>query len=161
MSSKERNANETAVTTTANELPPVELALPTLEHLTSADLANGGQRGGSGSLSLNVVYSESNGKRIKLSQALHEGLGSPTQLQVAKSGNTLFIAESIPSAREVFKFSPGKGKTIIYNAALVQWLIDAFSLDYEGRVSRSYSKTELVSGTYNGSQITYAVIEMD
>jgi len=158
----EKNANSTvakSATPTVKDLKSVNLSQ--LQHVSARALASNGRRGGNGSLSLNVVFSENNGKRIKLSNALHAGLGSPTQVQVAQDGKYLIIGATLPGAEEVFEFPTGKGTTILYNAALVKWVIDAFNLDYSNCVSRSYNKVRFDSQEVNGSKITFAIIEMN
>jgi len=138
-----------------------------LQHITAASIANTIQRGGSGALSMNVVYSETNGKRVKLSKALFEALGSPKQVQVAQSGNRLIIGEKLPNATQTFAFSKGTGFNILYRPALVHWLIDTFGLKYkqakvnpEGCVSKSFGDIELGSKDVNGVAIKFAVIDM-
>jgi len=110
------------VDNTAPKKPTVDLN--SLNHLTSADLVVKNRSGGKGSFSINVVWSSANGRRVKLSKALHEELGSPTQIHVAKNGKNLIIGDGLPNATKTFSFSKGTGKTIIYSAALANWLIN-------------------------------------
>ena len=132
-----------------------------LHSLTKKDFVSAGRKGGNGSSSLNIVNSESNGKRVKLSNTLHEALGAPTAIQVARDDSNLIIGTKIPFATESFKFSPGKGTTIIYSANLVQWLTSVFRLDFtDGRVSRSFNDVTFETQEYDGEELTYAIINM-
>ena len=138
-----------------------------LQHVTHADIENKVRRGGSSALSINIVCSEKHGKRVKLSHALFEGLGSPTQIQVAQSGNRLIIGEKLPNATQTFAFSKGTGFNILYRPALVHWLIDTFGLKYkqaktnpQGPVSKSFSNIEIGSKDVKGVAIKFAVIDM-
>ena len=133
-----------------------------LQSLTEKDFVSAGRKGGSGGSSLNVVNSPNNGKRVKLSNTLHETLGSPTALQVAHDGSNLIIGAKIPGAKKSFKFSPGKGTTIIYNSSLVLWLTRVFNLDFvtDDRVSRSFSDVTFETQKYDGEELTYAIINM-
>ncbi|MCL1846152.1 MAG: hypothetical protein FWF77_09640 [Defluviitaleaceae bacterium] len=134
--------------------------LSTLEHVSPDDFAKIVQRGGSGALRLNVVYSQSNGRRVKLSKALHEKLESPSTLQVAKKGDKLIIAEKLSGASKTFDFAPRSDSTTIYNAGLAKWLIDTFSLDFpSGRTSRSYGNIRIETQDVEGAKITFAVID--
>ena len=61
-----------------------------VKQVTDQDLLALGQRsGGGGGLSINIVCSENNGKRVRLSNTLHGALGSPKGLQAAQNGKNL------------------------------------------------------------------------
>jgi hypothetical protein len=154
----------TATTTTPPIAPPAPTSLldfKTIQHLSAEDLARSGGRVGSGAMSVNIVCSENNGKRVKFSKALHEALGSPTQIQVAQVGNQLLVGKELPNATQKFSFSKGKGTTIIYSALLVQLLIKKFNLDFTNkRVSRSYGQVTIESQEINGKKLVYAIILM-
>jgi len=131
-----------------------------VNHISPSDLAiAGGGRGGS-KLSINIVFSQDNGKRVKLSQALFEALGSPNEVQIVANGNHLVIGSRLPNANNSFSFNKNGG-TIIYSSGLAKWIIDTFSLDFtEGRVSRSYDRVQIDKQNVAGEDYTYAVINM-
>ena len=152
----------------ATPVPPPPAVTPTsfdfdsVQHVSSNDVARSGGRGGGGSvLGINVVYSEKNGRRVKFTDSLHDALDSPTQVQIATKGSQLVVAEKLPNATQTFKFSKGSGNTIIYSASLAKLLIEKFNLDFtNGRVSRSYHDVRIETQKVNGTDLTFAIINM-
>ena len=143
--------------------PSQKVEFTAVKQVSAMELLNASKGGGGkgGGYSVNVVFSSQNGVRVRLSQALHEALNAPTKIQVAQDGTSLILGEKLPGATETFNFSKGKGKNILYNSALVRWLIDAFSLDFSGgRVSRSYSNVQIETQEYKGAEIIYAIVHM-
>jgi hypothetical protein len=131
-----------------------------LTQINSNAIVSNGRRGGSDVLSLNLVWSEANGKRAKLSQALYEKLGRPESIQAVQDGSNLIIGKQLPGATVNFDFSKGKGINIIYSVPFVKWVIDTFELDYTGGVSKSFSNIRIKTQEANGSKFTFAIIDM-
>lgn len=144
---------------TNNAVMPV-VDFNNVKHIDATDLVSTGRRGGIGGMSLNLVWSEENGKRVKFSHSLHKRLESPETIQVVKNGDNLIMGREIPGATETFKFSKGKGTTIIYSGSFVKWIIDNFNLDFSKCVSKSFQKIRIESQNFEGSEITYAIVDM-
>ena len=156
---KSTSAVKSAPSSTTNE----KMDFSTIKYPVSTDFisSGGGRRGGGDTLSINIVNSQSNGKRVKLSNLLHRSLGSPEHLYVAQSGNQLIIGQNLPNATEMFKFSRGRGLTVIYSASLVKWLTETFCIDYNnGRVSRSFSEIEVKTQEHASQKVVFAIIKM-
>ncbi len=102
-------------------------------------------------ISLNIVNTEGNGKRIKLSKGLLNQLGNPTEVEFIlnedKSGMILIASEN--------GLNISKGGTI-YSAELVQKLTESFNLDFNSHTSHSFNSITIK--TDPDDNITYAEI---
>ena len=119
----------------------------------------GSSGGGASVTSLNLVYSENNGKRLKFSNGLYEPLGKPEKVQFlpdAEGGN-LIVGTILDENGKSFAFSSPESH-IIYNSGLVKDIIDKFNLEFgegrnEGRRSVSKSFSDIGFDTYNGNPV--------
>ena len=94
-------------------------------------------------LSLNIVNSERNGKRIKLSKDLASAVGiteSATMLPI-KSEGLLMVAEKLPyeSSRQATLKDDKRGDKIAYSYDMVALLTKVFELDFTDHVSMSFN----------------------
>jgi len=130
-------------------------------------VSNGGKGGGRGKPSLNICCAEGNRKSIKLSKSLYEGLfgeidedSDPRELQVLRDGMNLYLSEEFPEDTDSFPFSSATS-LMVYNAALVFWMVDAFNLDFsKGRTSRSFQNIEIVIPEKGSTDKPYCIIDM-
>jgi len=130
-----------------------------LSHATADELkVVGSERRGSNGFT--VVNAARNGKRAKLTIALHEALGSPKRLQFASDKNYLYIGKIIPHCTEYVSFSSGTGTNIIYDTGFVFYLTNQFNLDFSNCTSISFREIEIGTQEYEGQEITYAKIKM-
>lgn len=133
----------------------------------------GGKCGGRSKPSLNICCAEGNRKSIKLSKSLYEGLfgevdedSDPRELQVLRNGMNLYLSEKFPEDTDSFPFS-NPTSMMVYNAALVLWMVDAFNLDFSNgrsktgkRTSRSFQNIEIVTPEKGSKDKPYAIIDM-
>jgi hypothetical protein len=136
-----------------------KLDFAAMAHVTPDDMKAAHARR-NGALGISVVNTERNGKRVKLTQALLEGLGSPKELQFVPDGEYLIIGPKIPYSTEAVYFSSGKGSNIIYDAGFVQYLTKRFKLDFSERTSFAFKDVELETQDFEDEQITFARICM-
>ena len=132
-----------------------------LKHVTPNDLQTArAVTGKSGTLGISVVNTERNGKRVKLTMALFDALGSPKSLQFVCDGDNLIIGPKIPHCTVSVKFSSGTGANIIYDAGFVQYLTKQFNLDFSARTSIAFRDVEVCSQEFEGESFTFARIHM-
>ena len=94
-------------------------------------------------VSFSIVNSANNGKRIMFSKGLLEKLGNPTMVQfmVLTEEGVLMVGENL-GAEKAYKFSDAN-KKIIYCGGVINSLTEEFSIDFEGRTSKSFSEIEI------------------
>lgn len=96
-----------------------------------------------GSLSFNIVNSESNGKRIRFSKglALAVGITESADMLPIKDEGLLMVAENLPygAACPVKLNGKGGNAKIAYNSGMVALLTNVFELDFTKHVSMSFS----------------------
>jgi hypothetical protein len=102
---------------------------------------------------ITIVYSEANGKRIKLSKGLMEELGNPQKVQFAFFDGLLAISSDLPGNNSYISLAKGG---IVYSAALIHEIVNEFDLDYSERVSITFQDVEYEEN--DGAPI--ALIEM-
>jgi|GEM_PF-4670246 len=119
----------------------------------------GSSGGGASVTSLNLVYSENNGKRLKFSNGLYEMLGNPEKVQFLSdaNGGNIIVGTTLEENGKNFYFST-PDTHIIYNSGLVKDIIDKFKLEFgeskkTGRKSVSKSFSDIEFDTYNGNPI--------
>lgn len=111
-----------------------------------------------GKYSFRIIRSECNGKRITVSKTLKSALGlsESFMLTANEKERKIFIGKSLPAQNCVeCKFSQHASDTC-YKSSVADTLVDMFNLDYNGRVSRTFTDIEIVD--HNG--ITFAVINI-
>ena len=132
-----------------------------LTQVNADDMKSAGNaRGGNGVLGISVVNTSANGKRVKLTQALYERLGSPETLQFVPDDEHLIIGSKIPYCTQEVKFSAGRGKTIIYSSGFVLFLAKRFKLDFSDRSSMSFQEVEIGQQEFEGELVIFAKIKM-
>ena len=111
-----------------------------------------------GKFSFRIVRSECNGKRITVNKTLKSALGlsESFMLTANEQERKIFIGKSLPVQNCVeCKFSQHASDTC-YKSSVADTLVDMFKLDYNGRVSRTFSDIEIVD--HDG--IIFAVINI-
>lgn len=95
---------------------------------------------GSSKLSFGIVYSEENGKRLSFSKALVKTLGLTDSVSIFPlvEEGVILISKNLDNENASIGKLKKEGKKYCYNAAIVKMLIEAFNLNFEGHVSRSY-----------------------
>lgn len=111
-----------------------------------AHVAHGG--GGAGKMSLGIVNSSKNGKRITFSKLLAQkvGLTDCAYLALAPSENYVLIACKAISENAIecrFSNADENEKKISYNANAVYAITDMFGLNFKKHVSVSYDEVTL------------------
>ena len=107
-------------------------------------------------VSFSIVNSANNGKRIMFSKGLLEKLGNPTTVKfmVLTEEGVLIVGENL-GAEKAYKFSEAN-KKIIYCGGVINSLVEDFSIDFEGRTSRSFAEIDI--GSYNDNPV--AIIKL-
>ncbi len=105
---------------------------------TGIKVVNGG---GSNAVSLSIVNSDSNGKRLTTSKELTKKLNLTDTLYVVPNveDNELYLS-SVPmmDISSSGKLS-GNDKKVCYSAGLVSLIVETFRLDYTGKTSMSFN----------------------
>jgi len=131
--------------------------------VTSASTTNQHGHGGGGKTkSLAIVNTDGNGKRISLSKSFFASLGFPKSVQVScnQAKGELLIGHEIPGVDLSFKFSSGKGFTIIYNSPLVKILTDTFGIDFSERSSRSFNDVRIIEKVVDGKKLVLGIVKI-
>ena len=99
--------------------------------------------GGKNVISLSLTNND-NGKRVTLSPGLYKCLGCPKSLQFAinEDDKELFIAEKLFDDGKTYMVS-GKGKGILYNAALVELITKTMDVDFSSCTSKTFRDIEI------------------
>lgn len=121
----------------------------------------GMRSGGNKKLSLSIVNSKKNGKRVTLSDTLFCALGQPEEVAVLFKGRSLAIGAELPSATKTYKFSPSKDTHVIYNTDLILAISEAFSLDFNVRCSITFTEVTLDHFKNDKeAEVPFAIINM-
>ncbi len=128
-------------------------------------LPAGASRGGSGNskMSLGIVNSEANGRRVSFSKALSTALGLKTTAEIAlvPDEGCVLIAAKLPHANVIKAKLSAKGskegRKISYSASAVHALTEAFKLNFAEHVSVSYDDVT-VEALDDGTKV--AVVEI-
>lgn len=100
-------------------------------------------KGQRSTLSINIVNSVHNGKRITLSKGLLEALSEPESIQfmTSKDDGVLIIGKNL-GVKNSFKFSE-TNPCVIYCSGLVNSITEEFELSYTNKTSMSFSDIEI------------------
>ena len=120
----------------------IEAAARAVQLPQSAKVFSGNSR-----LSFNIVNSDSNGKRVKLSKDLAAALGITESADILpiKGEGLIMVAEKLPYEAACSVSLKGErrngrsGAKIAYNAGMVALLTKEFDLDFSEHVSMSFS----------------------
>lgn len=97
-------------------------------------------------LSFNIVNSEKNGRRIKLSRDLASELGLDENASIlpVDQMDLVIVAKSLsfPAATTI-RLKDDKGGRIAYDSAMVQMLTQLFNLPFGKRVSLSFTNIDI------------------
>lgn len=113
---------------------------------------------GNTKLSLNIVSTEKNGKRLRISKGLLEELGTPSTVQISVSDTELKIGKSLKNCQNNFQLT-GAGDTL-YRSGLVDELTEHFGLDFSERSSLTFDEIQIKLRRYNDEEIPYAVVKL-
>lgn len=114
------------------------------------------QRGGV--YSVNLVCAKSNRKSLTLTKKLADALQLSTNVYItvyADDGCIALSPESIDDNSVKYSFS-NEVNHIVYNANLVRFIAETFSLDYSSRTSLSFNNIKF--GTVNGTAYAEVII---
>lgn len=127
---------------------------------TFLEVKGKGSRRGRGNtrLSLNIVSTEKNGKRMKISKGLLEELGNPSSVQISASNTALKIGENLKNCEVNFQLTGG-GDTI-YRSGLIDELTEHFGLDFTDMTSLTFDEIEIKLRHCDGEEIPFAVIQI-
>lgn len=98
--------------------------------------------GGSNAISISIVNSQGNGKRIAFSKKLTEELTLTDKIyMIPNTDDGELILSSVP-IHDISSSGNlnGTTKKICYSAALVDLLVNAFNLNYKGKTSLSFNE---------------------
>ena len=93
---------------------------------------------------LTIVKSKKNGKRIEFPPNFCEQLGIDKKVQLAFDGNALVvIPETDKPEYPVYDLKDNGRKKVLYNAALVEEIVEQLNLDYGTCVSKTLNDVRL------------------
>ncbi|KAF5062582.1 hypothetical protein DSECCO2_303300 [anaerobic digester metagenome] len=133
-----------------------QASTPTLDLSKSKPLeAKSTNRGG---ISISVVNTAGNGKRIKLSKDFMEKLGNPSAIQLRILDEKIILSSHFSDNDKSFKFS--KANTgIIYNSAVVASFTKVLNLDFSSVTSVTLSNIQFTEATAeSGKAILVAIV---
>ena len=114
--------------------------------------------GGSNAISMSIVNSNGNGKRIAFSKKLSEELALADTIYMVpniEDDELILSSVAIEDISSSGKLS-GTEKKICYSAALVNMLVELFKLEYAGKTSKSFNNIRFEQ--YNDTQM--AIVKM-
>jgi|GEM_PF-4750273 hypothetical protein len=112
-----------------------------------------------GKISVCIVNTTSNGKRIKLSRELMEKLDNPSEIQFRILDEKIVIGSNLDVNEESFKFSKTAVGTI-YNSSIVANFTEVLHLDFANVTSITLSNIKFRKGeTKDGEIISVAVVK--
>lgn len=96
-----------------------------------------------GRADLAIVNTEKNGKRVKISKNVIEGLGikytEEAKIDIAFTSDSVVLSKELEGVGETFHMSKDRS---IYSKDLVEEITDRFELDFTGVSTVSFSETE-------------------
>lgn len=106
-------------------------------------LNNISSKGGSAKVSLSIVNSDNNGKRISFTSTLLEKLDNPSALQfvLSKEDGCVVIGEELRPDERKIVFSK-KGSNVLYCGGIIKEITETFNLDYSDKTSQSFDNIE-------------------
>lgn len=96
------------------------------------------------SLGVLSMVNAKTGKRIVMSKESYQQLGQPEKVQFALTDKELLIGKTLDNASDKFNVKNYKSKGIIYSAALVKEITEAFGLDYSDRTSITFAEARVI-----------------
>lgn len=125
---------------------------------TSAQVERISSHNGAGTMSLGIVNSKSNGRRLTLSKSLSKALDLEDTayiLPMASSDVVLITKDKVFPSSSLLTLS-GDDKKIIYNSDAVHTLTKLFELDFSNRTSLSISDVTIED--HDGTPV--AIVDM-
>ena len=103
------------------------------------------KRGGGSKISISIINSEKNGKRMIFSKKLLEELGNPLEIQfvLSTTESCLFIGENLLPDENKYAFTK-EGFNVLYCGAIIPKIVTTFGLDYSnGKTSLTFNNIEI------------------
>lgn len=100
-----------------------------------------------------VVNSKKNGKRVTFSKDVMERLGNPESIELSFTEDGVAIAEKIPENGVSFGIRKSGHKGVIYSAGLVEEITEVFNLNFEDRVSITFTESKEYGSGADGTII--------
>ena len=111
-----------------------------------------------GKISINIVNTISNGKRIKLSRGLMEKLGDPSSIQFRILDEKIVLGSNLDVNEKSFKFSKSTLGTI-YSYSVVASFTEVLNLDFSSVTSITLSNIHFTdANTENNEVVLVAVV---
>lgn len=104
-----------------------------------------------GGISVSVINTKSNGRRLKLSQALMDKLGNPSEIQFRTLKNKIILGCNLDENAESFKFSKTAGGTI-YSSAIVTSITEFLELDFTNVTSITITNIRLRKASFSDDE---------
>ena len=102
-------------------------------------------RSSTGRGAISIINTEHHGRRISFSPDVLEKIGNPETVQIALNKDGIFVGRELPSCNMYFPVKrKGTSAGIVYNTDLVKNIANNFSLDFNGRASRTFYKTKVI-----------------
>jgi len=130
-------------------------ALPPLDLSKSKPIETKSSR--RGNISITVVNTTSNGKRIKFSKGLMEKMGSPSEIQFRIFEETIVFGSNLDDNEKNFKFSKATTGTI-YNSSIVASFTDVLNLDFSSVTSITLSNIQFRRTTIGSDENIYVAV---
>jgi hypothetical protein len=92
-----------------------------------------------------VVNSEKNGKRVTLSKEIMELLNNPVSIEIGFTEDGIAVAKKLPENGVEFSLRKNGNKGVIYSSQLVEEITELFDLDFQDRVSITFTEAEEVN----------------
>jgi len=92
-----------------------------------------------------VISSQKNGKRVTLSKEIMELLNNPASIEIGFTKDGIVVATELPENGEEFSLGKIGNKGVIYSSQLVEEITELFHLDFQDRVSITFTEAEEVN----------------
>lgn len=89
-----------------------------------------------------VVNSKRNGRRVTFARDIMDCLGNPETVEVCFTEDGLAVAKELPENGVEFNVKKIGNKEGIYSSQIVQEITELFDLDFENRVSITFTEAE-------------------
>lgn len=110
-----------------------------------------------GAISISIINTKGNGRRIKLSQALMEKLGNPREIQFRILDNKFILGCNLDENEKSFRFSKTAEGTI-YSSAIVNSMTEVLELDFTNVTSVTLTNIRVRKASFFDDEIKRVAI---
>lgn len=110
-----------------------------------------------GGISISVINTSNNGKRVKFSKALVEKLDNPSEIQFRIMDEKIIIGSRFDDNEKSFKFSKA-AMGVVYNSSVVASFTEVLNLDFSSVTSVTLSNIEFKEATTESGDVVLVAV---